>query len=602
MPPSDSRPSTPQGQSRFHTSHSGKLLLKLRAKASAHSLRSSPPTTESSSGWSPSPRTSEETLNELFFEEDASNSSSMITAVIRQRVRTSSRESPVPSAPSKLRPSGEEKADKHDHDHDEEEDSATDFEDDFEGSMQDASFATVKAPPPPAAPAKFEVKDVVIRNGMRVAPHPVWEVPYPVGFSCAALQSDDKTHDLVKALLPDRNSPSFTHFKHAPGMVLDLGLQYKLPFPDAHFDFIRMSFIALAVPEQKWRFLVKELRRVLKPNGVLEWIDEEPVFPISPSYSPTSTPPQLLHNDFHSLLHSRGLSNSIRVFPEELKALKGLFEMTRPKFDRFKVCLPNPGTEMVSRAGYEGGLMRGLAGSPASISSSGRAPVAGGKAGHHHAHSSSGSGSGLVRKGRELKRSLGGGSTSDAPAPAPAQEKVSFDGSAAGEKEKALPAIPLPHYVPQGLMIVAERTDERGQKFHENHLLPLTPEDVEVHAGRNSQVLLNSREAMWQTKSAGSGRSSSSAGGSSGREEFDGDLWRYECERWARLHLPVPTWYDSDEDGGHPSSSTTGGGAGSRIYGRRKAPRPLSMTVMMPPMGRKPTVARSIFVMTCKSL
>lgn len=601
MSSDSSRAPTPQ--SRFHNN---KLLSKIRAKASPHSLRSSTPTTEPS-GFS-SPRTSEETLTELF---DEDFSSASIKAAIRQRARTLSRSSPVPQAPSKLRlsknleqPSSVRFP--------EEEDSPTDCEEDAEG-LEDASFATVKAPTGYQRPAAFEVKDVVIRNGMRVAPHPVWEVPYPVGFSCAALQSDDKTYDLVKALQPDRNSPSFYSFKHAPSMVLDLGcgvgrwvieaaaewtktrfvgldvmdlqpdlsekqyeeirdrvqwvhnnfLQFKLPFPDAHFDFIRMSFVALAVPESKWRFLVKEIRRVLKPSGVLEWIDEEPVFAMSPSYCPdkssTFADAKQLQADFVDMLRARRVDNALRCFSDELKGLKGLFEMTKPKFDKFKLWLPRPGTELQSRSNYELGLMRSH--SPAGTSTFSRT--------HQMA--------------KELKRSLGGSGDSGLSTPGTTQERGSLDGN-----EKALPAIPLSHFTPQGLMVIAERTDEKGNKYYENNLLPLTAEDIEIHAGRNYQVLLNSREAVWAQKQAPAAKSGETA---QSREQFDNQLWKYESERWARLHLPVPTWYDSEDD--HQS--------GSRIH-RRKSPRPLSMTVMMPPTGQKPTIVRSIFVMTCKSL
>ncbi|KAG9049724.1 hypothetical protein FS837_009369 [Tulasnella sp. UAMH 9824] len=614
MSSDSSRAPTPQ--SRFHSSHSSKFLSKIRAKASAHALRSSTPTTESS-GFA-SPRTSEETLTELF-DEDLSSGS--IKAVIRQRARTLSRSSPVPQAPSKLRLS-KNLENRSSVRFPEEDDSPTDFEEDAEG-LEDASFATVKAPAGYQRPASFEVKDVVIRNGMRVAPYPVWEVPYPVGFSCAALQSDDKTYDLVKALQPERSSPSFYHFKHAPSMVLDLGcgvgrwvieaaaewtktrfigldlmdlqpdlsekqyeeirdrvqwvhnnfVQFKLPFPDAHFDFIRMSFVALAVPESKWRFLVKEIRRVLKPSGVLEWIDEEPVFAMSPSYCPnkasTFTSAKQLQSDFTDMLRARRVDNALRCFSDELKGLKGLFEMTKPKFDKFKLWLPGPGTELQSRSNYELGLMR--SGSPAALMRSG-SPAGTSTLSRTH------------QMARELKRSLGGSGDSVSSAPAlTTQERASLDGN-----EKALPAIPLPHFTPQGLMVIAERTDEKGNKYHENNLLPLTAEDIEIHAGRNYQVLLNSREAIWAQKQAPAPKTGEA---NPSREQFDNQLWKYECERWARLHLPVPAWYDSDDD--HHS--------GSRIRGR-KSPRPLSMTVMMPPTGQKPTIVRSIFVMTCKSL
>lgn len=74
-------------------------------------------------------------------------------------------------------------------------------------------------------------------------------------------------------------------------------------------------------------------------------------------------------------------------------------------------------------------------------------------------------------------------------------------------------------------MVITERTDEKGIKYHENNLLPLTAEEIEIHAGRNYQVLLNSREAIWAHKQAPAPKCGE-AGPS--REQFDDKLWEYE--------------------------------------------------------------------------
>ncbi|KAJ6609229.1 S-adenosyl-L-methionine-dependent methyltransferase [Mycena sp. CBHHK59/15] len=55
-----------------------------------------------------------------------------------------------------------------------------------------------------------------------------------------------------------------------------------LPFASDHFDFVHIAGIGLGVPEDEWQFVLEEVSRVMKANGVLEIIEEDLIFPCSP--------------------------------------------------------------------------------------------------------------------------------------------------------------------------------------------------------------------------------------------------------------------------------------------------------------------------------
>ena len=70
-------------------------------------------------------------------------------------------------------------------------------------------------------------------------------------------------------------------------------INYKLPFPDNTFDFVRMANLVLCIPYDKWEFVLGQVLRVLTPGGRLELIDDQIYFPygdapkdLSPPLSP----------------------------------------------------------------------------------------------------------------------------------------------------------------------------------------------------------------------------------------------------------------------------------------------------------------------------
>lgn len=62
-------------------------------------------------------------------------------------------------------------------------------------------------------------------------------------------------------------------------MTHSSSINYKFPFPDDTFDFVRMANLALCIPYDKWEFVLSQVRRVLAPGGRLELIDDDIYFP-----------------------------------------------------------------------------------------------------------------------------------------------------------------------------------------------------------------------------------------------------------------------------------------------------------------------------------
>ena len=53
----------------------------------------------------------------------------------------------------------------------------------------------------------------------------------------------------------------------------------RLPFSDDHFDLVEIRRVARGVPEDKWASVFEEVSRVLKPDGAIELVEEELLFP-----------------------------------------------------------------------------------------------------------------------------------------------------------------------------------------------------------------------------------------------------------------------------------------------------------------------------------
>ncbi|KAI0748386.1 hypothetical protein C8Q80DRAFT_1344601 [Daedaleopsis nitida] len=57
-----------------------------------------------------------------------------------------------------------------------------------------------------------------------------------------------------------------------------------LPFQDEEFDHVRITEVALGIPENKWTPVFEEVRRVMKPGATIEIIEEDAIFPVLPRW------------------------------------------------------------------------------------------------------------------------------------------------------------------------------------------------------------------------------------------------------------------------------------------------------------------------------
>ncbi|KIP11778.1 hypothetical protein PHLGIDRAFT_124666 [Phlebiopsis gigantea 11061_1 CR5-6] len=156
------------------------------------------------------------------------------------------------------------------------------------------------------------------------------EVPYMQSYSDMSLQNDISTHEFLRKLMPEGSPTFYEYCGQVPTEVLDLGCgrgtwaaetaamwKYRnchvtafdvvdlgrivrqsldqeisahvlwvqgnflkaLPFPSSTFGLVRIACLSLAVPMEFWHHLLQEVRRVLKPGGRLELIDDEVFFP-----------------------------------------------------------------------------------------------------------------------------------------------------------------------------------------------------------------------------------------------------------------------------------------------------------------------------------
>jgi SAM-dependent methyltransferase len=65
-----------------------------------------------------------------------------------------------------------------------------------------------------------------------------------------------------------RTDPRPENYAFVQGNVLE-----GLPFPDASFDFVHMRLMVLALPADRWPFVVGELARVARPGGWVESVE-----------------------------------------------------------------------------------------------------------------------------------------------------------------------------------------------------------------------------------------------------------------------------------------------------------------------------------------
>lgn len=82
-----------------------------------------------------------------------------------------------------------------------------------------------------------------------------------VGFDLNTPPADEKANAGETEARP-------TNYAFVPGNILE-----GLPFADASFDFVHMRLLVLALPHDRWPFVVSELIRVTRPGGWVESVE-----------------------------------------------------------------------------------------------------------------------------------------------------------------------------------------------------------------------------------------------------------------------------------------------------------------------------------------
>ncbi|KAI0720115.1 hypothetical protein C8T65DRAFT_706094 [Cerioporus squamosus] len=195
------------------------------------------------------------------------------------------------------------------------------------------------------------------------------DVPYMQAYNQMSLENDYQTHQLLCRLKPG-DSPTFHKFgKKPPADVLDLGcgegfwvhhaaklwkssntkvtgldlidvhnnhvgevhpnlepaqvpknvtwlranfVKYALPFPDNSFDLVRMANLTLCIPMSRWKFVLTQVRRVLKPGGRLELIDDDLFFPSVLPRTARDSPPSPQKHQWKRTASASSTSTSSR--------------------------------------------------------------------------------------------------------------------------------------------------------------------------------------------------------------------------------------------------------------------------------------------------
>jgi len=190
---------------------------------------------------------------------------------------------------------------------------------------------SVRSTLPVAEPRRKE-NQFVNKRGRKHHNYPPGKAPYPISYDRDVLDSDAVDYHLWGSLFDGQPTMMVTP-NYPPKRVLDLGcgvgawtidaarkwpnatlvgfdlvnvqlplnylephvarriswehgnfLSTRLPFEDDTFDLVHISHVSKGVPEHKWTSLFEEVRRVMQPDGFVEVIEEDIIFPVLPRW------------------------------------------------------------------------------------------------------------------------------------------------------------------------------------------------------------------------------------------------------------------------------------------------------------------------------
>ncbi|RIA93888.1 S-adenosyl-L-methionine-dependent methyltransferase [Glomus cerebriforme] len=74
----------------------------------------------------------------------------------------------------------------------------------------------------------------------------------------------------MSPIFPKENKPQNAGF-------IECDVLYGLPFPSNTFDFVHQRLLCTAFSEKQWITVIKEIMRVLKPSGYVEFMESDPL-------------------------------------------------------------------------------------------------------------------------------------------------------------------------------------------------------------------------------------------------------------------------------------------------------------------------------------
>lgn len=282
----------------------------------------------------------------------------------------------------------------------------------------------------------------------------------------------------------------------------------RLPFPDATFDFVRLSDLTLAVPRYAWGLILTEAHRVLKPSGWIELITDD--FFVPRLEFNLESPNPLFNDDaeesFYNLLSSLDIDPTVQDMDYLLHEIfvHGAHEPHSVNKNTVEFRIPLVvSSESTGERPY-GGKFRNSSTSTGWSGSSGACASRYSGSDHTseennpHMSSSRVAGSATVR----TSDWTGGRQNSDAPDISPSyhQDDLPHDGPAHKQSAPApgsWSSLRRKHRLnPPGLIV--EQTG--NSQLPCVRFLPMTLDEVITHSTKHMHVVLAARESVWNMR------------------------------------------------------------------------------------------------------
>lgn len=286
----------------------------------------------------------------------------------------------------------------------------------------------------------------------------------------------------------------------------------RFPFPDATFDFVRLSDLALAVPRYAWGFILTEVHRVLKPSGSVELITDD--F-FAPRLEFNLESPNPLFNDdpeeaFYNLLASLDIDPAVQDMDYLLHEIfvHGAHEPHSVVKNTVEFRIPLVISHESDSERPYAGKFRNTSTSTGWSGSSGTCPDSYSSSDNPSEENSlvmnsSGVTGSATMKMADWARERQNSRASDL-SPSYYQDHNDHDGtahsqSASNPRLQSSSLLRKPRFSPPGLIV--EQTGKAQSPCV--RFLPMNLDEIITHSTKNMQVVLAARESVWEMRPAG---------------------------------------------------------------------------------------------------